>query len=138
MKDDQDSEARRPTSVRDSLGAGGHLPTPVREAMDEPPGSYEPAETVTDRVITDGDHEWVVRVEGRATARAGSTTGTPLLLLTFAKVTAPDVRVHETVIVGRRLDRLSESELLDALSAAGRFKKDWDPKDLFKGTRRAK
>jgi hypothetical protein len=106
--------------------------------MDELREPHEPAEPAVDRVIVDGDHEWIVRVEGRATARAGSSMGTPLLLLTFAKAKAPDVRVRETVLVGRRLDGLSESELIDALAVSRRFRKDWDPKDLFKGTRRAK
>jgi len=138
MSDDQDPGPRPPRSVRDLMGAGGDPPTPVREAMDTEGEPNEPIESAKDRVIGSEEDEWIVRVEGRATARAGSTIGTPLLLLTFAKVTAPDDRVYETVVVGRRLDRVTESELLSALEAAGRYRKDWVPKDLFKGTRRSK
>ena len=138
MSDTGDAEKKRPPSVRDLMGPSGtDRPVSVRDGTDS--GRDEPVEIeVPSASLSRGDEKWIVRVVGRAVARAGSRSGTPLLLLTFARESDPDVRVYEVLRVGRRLDALSETELLEALESATPYDADWGPLDLFAGTRRQK
>lgn len=132
MSDNEDPQKKRPPSVRDLMGPAG-TDRPVSAREDEAVEVEAPSVA-----LSRGSEEWIVRVEGRAVARAGSATGTPLLLLTFARETDPDVRVYEALRVGRRLDALSEADLLGALESATPYEAEWNPLDLFAGTRRQK
>lgn len=137
MTESHDDGPRRPPSVRDSLGTEAQKPTPVREAMDATRDEPEPVELPSVHLSRD-DEEWIVRVEGRTHAGVPGDSGAPLLLLTFARAETPHERVLETLHVGRRLDRLSERQLLAALAGAHPYDGDWEPGDLFPGTRKGR
>lgn len=133
---DDGEGASRPPSVRDSMNTEGQRPTPVRLAMDAQREEREPRELPSTRVRRTDDEEWIVRVEGRTDTGGPRDAGAPLLYLTFARAEEPEERVRETVHVGRSLETLSETELLEALDEARPYDPDWERSDLFAGTRK--
>lgn len=137
MMGSDDDGPRRPRSVRDSLGSESQRPTPVREAMDAGREEPQPVELPSVQVTRD-DQVWIVRVEGRAETGGPDDPGVPLLFLTFSRAEAPEKRVYEALQVGRRLDRLTEAQLLAALEEARRYDSDWERSDLFPGTRKGR
>lgn len=127
----------RPPSADDSGAGEGQRPTPVRLSMDAQREDPEPIEPPCTRVRRRDDEEWVVRVEGRTETGGPEDAGAPLLFLTFARAEDPQTRIREIVRVGRRLDALSEAELLDALDDARPYEGEgWERSDLFAGTRK--
>lgn len=150
--EDRSDGAEKPRSVRDGLaparsggpvpvrGSGtsrdaGQRPVPVREAMEAEREERQPVPVPAVHFERDGE-EWIVRLEGRATAGFRGDGGSPVMFLTFARAEEPDDRVLEGVAVGRSVEELGPSELAVLMDDARPWQGDEAGDELFPETRK--
>lgn len=103
-------------------------PRSVREGMRS--GEDVAAAGVEREVEVEGT-TWTVVSEGRAHVRAGGGAPAPLLLAVFR---AEGREPREALVVGRRLEDVSEDRLIEAYRASRPYRPDRDPPPFFAGT----
>lgn len=95
-------------------------PTPVREAVESEPeqGAPEPEPDAAEVAFEAGGERWSARVTGRS----GGDESPPLLLVGFWRVASDGATGEgsdlETLVPGRTLAALTETQLLEALGRA--------------------
>lgn len=150
--EDRSDETEKPRSVRDGLpparsggpvpvrgsgaaDAGGQRPVPVRKAMEAEREERQPVPVPSVRFERDGE-EWIVRLEGRATAGFRGDRGAPIMFLTFARAEEPDDRILEKVAVGRSVEDLGPADLAVLMDDARPWRGDGPDDELFPETRK--
>ena len=106
----------------------------MRQAVDVPPREPLRPVELPFRSLRAGDEEWNAR-EGGLTA-SGRGSPAPLLLLFFARADDPEHAVRELLVAGRRLDDLSDDELIEALGRARPFREERERLEVFPDTRK--
>jgi hypothetical protein len=83
-----------------------------------------------------GDEEWIVREGGLGASGQGGGPRASLLLLLLARADDPDRLVGEVLVAARRLDELSDEQLVDAIARARPYREDGERQEVFPDTRK--
>lgn len=136
--------ARSGPSPRDAGGSGRPdrgrrgppRPAPARQGVE--PAQREPPRPIElpFRTVRSGDEDWLVREGGLTAAGHGVGRRAPLMMLLFARAADPDRLVRETLVPAKRMDELSEDELVDALGRARPFREERERQEVFPDTRK--
>jgi hypothetical protein len=98
----------------------------------EPPRPIE----VPFRALAAAQEQWVVREGGQSLSGEGSGSRAALILLVFARAAEPERTLREQLVAARRLQDLSDDELLDALARSRPFREEGARREVFPDTRK--
>jgi hypothetical protein len=114
------------------------LPPPVAVGPPPPPPPppRAPAPPPPFRTLEVGEERWIAREGGLTAAGQGAGPRAPLLLVVFARADEPELPVRELMIAARRLDDVSDDELVVALGRARPFRLDLERQEVFPDTRK--
>ena len=93
-------------------------PTPVRTLMAAAPSATSTDQDSSQRTFEVEGEEWIARVVGSSRSGSGTDAGSPLILITFARSTDPEVYVREALGVGVALADVANHALLELFQRA--------------------
>ncbi|MSR37016.1 MAG: hypothetical protein EXR95_10335 [Gemmatimonadetes bacterium] len=128
--------AAGPSGRSDRGHKGGPRPAPVRQGVEAAPRDPpQPIEPPLRALQAEGGH-WIVREGGLTAAGTGQGPRAPLLLILFSSADDPATVAREVLVAARRLNHLSDEELVTALARSRPYLEERGREEVFPDTRK--